>query len=275
MKNKTPKPVSLTRTSVQSQLPYVPVVTILPPITDPQSQLYSLVILNDGIDDGLYSFQGSSLPEWIKIADLAGSSTEPANFFFAGPVSGAAAIPTFRAIDGLDLPIVKAVNITPVSVNASTTADQDLMTISIPANALNAVGKLLEIICFGTFDEDSGPTITFKVHVINSTPIDLAVLTFVPNTPGSTKTNLPWRLYIWIATGTAGVSGLLEVHGEFSSDPTTLSGRISAPQLDLNTARTSTIDLTLTQTIKITIAFSASSTSNVGRQRMMTASILN
>lgn len=295
----TPQLLSPGRSSIQGQIPYVPIVSTLPPTNDPQSQPYSLVILINGVADGIYSFDARTQPyKWTKVASIpttAGTvtnftvtdtaifavtnptttpnlalKTEVKNTLLAGPASGADAVPTFRALVTPDLPIVLEKNITQVSVNGNVTTDQTLMTFSIPANTLNTVGKVMEVVCYGNYDEDSGPVLT--VHVKFGTT---AIFTWTPNTPNTTKTNLPWRIYSHFITAATGASGTLEAHGEFSSDDKTTSGAIGSSQLDHNTAVSSALDLTAAQTISVTFAFSSASVANVARQRMMLIRIYN
>lgn len=266
---KKPSILSTGRTSIQSQIPYAKIVSTIPSLNDPQSQEGSLIILSSGIvaNDGIYSFHNNL---WTKVASLSTTfGNQAAATVFAGPISGAAAAPTFRLLTSTDLPIVKEANASPISVNANTTSEQDLSFVDFTPGELNRVGKVIELVCFGTFDNDTNPTITFRLKFSPATNI----LIFVPNTPSTTHTNLPWVLKAYLIVTATGASGNLEVHGEFSSDPSTSNGRISAPQLDLNTAVSSAVDLTAAQRLKITIQFSTGSVSNVGRQRMMLSKI--
>src|SRR6266404_6765386 len=98
-------------------------------------------------------------------------------------------------------------NITAVSVNANSTADQDLMSLTFAAGDLNTLTKLCHLYAFGTLDEDSGPTIVFKLK-IGST----AIITLTPNTPGTTKTGLGWGFQALLTTSAIGASGNFEAH---------------------------------------------------------------
>lgn len=274
MPNKKPTILSTGRTSIQGQIPFIPFVISLPSINDPQSQNGSQVILSSGVaaNDGIYSFDGRTQPGiWTKVASIGTSfGIQTANFVYAGPTSGAAALPTFRLLTTPDIPIVKEANINAISVNANTTSQQDLNFVDFSPTELNRAGRVVELVCFGTFDELSGPTITYRVLLGATT-----ILTFVPNTPSATATNLPWTLKAWLIVATIGATGTLEVHGEFTSDPSTSNGRVSTNQLDLITAVTGAVDLTSALRLKLTIAFSSGSTSNVGRQRLMVSKIYN
>lgn len=196
----------------------------------------------------------------------------PSNFFTQYTFDGRTSPGSWRNSPNLS-PSLLNVNITPVSVNANVTTDQVLMTFLIPANSINVINKTLNLICYGNLDELNGPTIVFKVVLVNGATTT-TLLSWTPNTPGVTKTGLPWRIYSTLITQATGVTGAIEVHGELSSDPSAVAGSIGQPILDLNVAPV-VVDLTLDQTLKILISFSTGSASNVGRQRMMTLQLLN
>jgi hypothetical protein len=286
------------RNFLQSSIPYVPIVSVLPAANDPITQNGSLIVLNNSGVYSIYNYDKST-NQWRQVGaagtvtsfvanpntifNVANSTTTPtltlinqnANLFLAGPSSGAAAPPAFRAIVGTDLPIILTKNITPVSVNANVTTDQILMTYSISAGVLNTVGKTLEFICYGNFDEVSGPTITFKIQLVSPTPTTVTILSWTPATASVSRSGLPFRVYGTIITASTGATGTLEAHGEVSCDGNITAGSSGSPMLDHNTAVTGAVDLTVAQTFQLTISFNAASVSNIGRQRMLLIKALN
>jgi hypothetical protein len=261
---------SLLGQAAQPQLPFAPWLPADPSLNDPQSQNGSLYV---DPANGLKGFDGSTQPGSWKTVPVGTFAAQSANFVFAGPASGTAAAPTFRALVEGDLPKLLDVDTTQVVVNGNVTTDQNMMTFTIPAGALNVIGKLLRITCYGNLDELNGPIVTFKVALVNGATTVVPV-NWVPNTPGVTKTNLGWAINAYLVTTATGVTGAVEPHGMVWVNPAVANGTDATAQVDLTTA-TVGIDLTLAQTLKIQIGFSVASTSNVGRQRMMILEVLN
>jgi len=163
----------------------------------------------------------------------------------------------------------RSVNITQVSVNANTTSDQDLMTYSLPASTLS-VGQLIRITCYGNLDFIALATnITFKIVMTSPAPTTVTLLSFLPVTPTGPLTNIPFRLEAILAPAAIGASGNFEAHGWMTVENKTSAGHQDFPQLDLNTAVTSNVDLTVAETLKVQVSFNSASASNVARQRMM------
>lgn len=236
----------------QPQIPYAPIVTVLPPLDNPQSQNGSLVQLDNGVGVRVqYEFDGrpNGANAWVI------SPTPPV-------------IPSASAYSLLDH------DITLVSVNANVTTNQTLMTYVIGAGVLNTVGKTIRVTCYGDLDELNGPTILFTLALVNGATVN-GMIAWTPNTPGVTKTGLPWMIKAELVTHATGVGGDMEAHGLVQVDPAKVAGTIGSPILDHNAAGPVAVDLTLAQTLTIFISFSTASASNVGRQRMMLIELLN
>ncbi len=165
------------------------------------------------------------------------------------------------------------VNITQVSVNAASTADQNLMVYQIPAGLLNVVGRTIRVSCRGNLDEDAGSgavTIRFKVKLGGVTVLD-----WTPNTPNVSRTNLPWHIEGLITCATTGATADVEAHGTCGVDDNSSSGSVTSDIGDHNTAVVGGVDLTVNADLQVTVSFSTSLATNVGRQRQMVVEILN
>lgn len=251
----------------QPQVAFAPWLLAAPTPSDPQSQDGSLYV---DTTNGLQGFDGTTAPGvWraVPVAATAFGSTA-AHKVLVGPTSGSA-VPTFRLLTETDLPPLLDVDITPVAVNAAVTTDQNLMSFVIPAGVLNTVGKVLRVTCYGNLDEDTGPTITFKLKLSST------LLTWTPSTPGATKTGLSWHIGAYLVTQSTGVNANFEVHGTCGVDSNNTGGSVTQDQLDRNAAAGGAVDLTANQTLQITIAFSTSLATNVGRQRTMILELMN
>ena len=123
-------------------------------------------------------------------------NTEPANTVFAGPVSGSAAVPTFRALVSADIPN-NAANTTGTASNITATSNSTLTTLTalslpgsqvtgnISGNAANVTG-IVNVANGGT-DLSSTPT-NGQLLIGNGTNYTLATLTQAAN-QGVTITN--------------------------------------------------------------------------------------
>jgi len=241
---KPSKPTGLygSRTSRQSQIPYAPIVSSLPLLNDPQSQNGSLVVLSSGnpIIDGLYSFTSSPLPgSWTQVSASN-------NYVLAG------------------------YNSTPVTVNANTTSEQNLMSVVLPDNILNQVGKVFRITSKGVYVVNAaGTDFTVRTY-INSTAISDHVLTLNPT---GTLVELGWRSVVEFIVTTNGALGNIETSWwgiaqvSTSTNPgeSTVDSRVS----------TLNLDTTGTPTIQIKCLFSVASINNACSQRILLVEKLN
>jgi hypothetical protein len=235
-----------------------------------------------GMGTGSVTSVGLSLPNIFTVSGSpvtgAGTltavlATEAANKVFAGPVSGAAAIPTFRLLVPADLSAqAPIVNVTPVTVSANVSTDQNLMSATVNAGVLNSVGRTLKLWGAGLFTTPalSAATITVKV---NLGAVTLATFTSSAN-PG-TVTNNSFNFELKITTQTAGATAVFEVHGNMTIDLGASPGQADSVFSDINTAVSSALDSTAANTLQITIAFSSASASNSATQRQMIGEFVN
>jgi hypothetical protein len=165
------------------------------------------------------------------------------------------------------------VNNTPVTVNGTVATDQNLMSFSVPAGALNALNKELEIFGAGTLNTVAATAVTAIVIKVKLGGITLA--TFTTTAPAASQVNTPWNFILYAGVTTAGTSGAVESHGDLRIR---LAAGAGASTLfsDVITAPVSSVDLTAAQTLQVTVALTgnAVSTNNV-TQRKMVSRLLN
>jgi hypothetical protein len=157
-------------------------------------------------------------------------------------------------------------NVTPVTVAASVTTDQNLMSVSIPAGTLNRVGRSLRVWCAGVYSTPAAQTeiLTFKVKFGALTLISIPI-----PSQSFTATNNQFNITGYLTTQTGGATGVFESHGNLVIDLGVGNLVADSTFADQNTAVSSTIDLTAAQTLQITVSASVASTSNSFTQRQM------
>lgn len=164
------------------------------------------------------------------------------------------------------------VSVSTVAVSANTTADQNLMSVSIPAGTLNRFQRSLKIHCAGVYSTPLGSTATVEIKVKLGT---LVVLDIISSANPGSVTNNKWLIDGWITTQSSGATGALEASGTMTIDLGALTTSPDTIFADTNSATVGPIDLTVAQTLQITIAFSAASASNVAVQRQMISETVN
>lgn len=169
------------------------------------------------------------------------------------------------------------INITPVTVNANSTAGQNLMSCTIPAGLLNTIGKTLKVWIAGFYTIPSGGTggtMTMSVQIAGS---DIC-----KRTPGANyvaaSTNNPWEMSCYITTQTAGASGKFEAQGVYNilNNLTQTASAATYPVLNTSTVPTGTVDTTIAETLQVVVTFSTNqSTANSATQRQLIVEVVN
>lgn len=164
------------------------------------------------------------------------------------------------------------VSTSPVTVNANTAGDQNLMSTTITAGLLNSVGKTLRVWGAGVYTTPAASvaTITIKIKL---GAVTLISITSSAN-PGSV-TNNNWNFNAYVTTQTAGATAVFEVHGNMVIDLGASPGLADSIFSDTNTAVSSSLDSTAAQTLQVTVAFSAASGSNSCTQRQIIVESVN
>ena len=183
-----------------------------------------------------------------------------------------------------DMPINRTVcvNVTPVTVAANVTTDQNLMACSLNANTLNVVGHTLRVYVAGVYSTAAASiaALSFKVKLCTVSGCGSGtVITPLPTTTGATSalsaSNLAFNLGGLITTQTAGASSAYEAHGTLTIDLSSTATVPDSAYNDTNTATVGTIDSTGALFLQITAAASAASTSNSFTERQLIVELVN
>jgi hypothetical protein len=174
-------------------------------------------------------------------------------------------------------------NVTPVTVNASTTSDQNLMSclIGYPTQWLSLY-KTLRIRLKGVYSTPASSTATINVkakfcHVrgcgsgVVITPVSITSAAL-----GSIQaTNNPFLFDANITVQTSGSSAAYEGSGQLAIDLASSASVTSSLFLDTNTATVGTNDATTSFYLQLTGAFSAASASNSITARQLIIETVN
>lgn len=178
------------------------------------------------------------------------------------------------------------VNVTPVTVNANVTTDQNLMAFTLPANCLNTVGRTLRIFVSGVYSTAAASTaqMTLEVKICSISGCASGnvadVIDITSTALGSvTVANNAWNGTFYVTTQTASTAGAWEAHGVFGIDEGALTSAADSFFNDTNTATVtgtpSAIDTTAQNFLQVTFAFSAASASNSVTQRQLVIDSVN
>ena len=151
---------------------------------------------------------------------------------------------------------------TPVTANANSTADQQLMELSLSAGYLNSLGRPFDFFGAGVYTTQAGqtPTLELKVKLCtvsgcgSGTVVTLADITTAATTANSP--NVSWNLDVLGTNHATGATGNLEVHGNLTADLGNLISVADTIYTDTNTAVSANIDLTAALFVDWTVKFS-------------------
>lgn len=180
-------------------------------------------------------------------------------------------LPLIGAAGSAFNPVTSASPVT--TSGGSTTNDQLMMELALPANFLNFATQPTEFFAAGVYTLPSGqtPQLTVKIKLCtvsgcgSGTVVTLVSIQTAAAT--ASVTNLPWNLRTTGLTVATGASGTLEIHGSVIADIGSLTTSSDTVYNDTNTTVSSTINLTGPLYVDFTFAFSSSSSSNVATQR--------
>jgi hypothetical protein len=164
-------------------------------------------------------------------------------------------------------------SVTPVTATANTTADQQLMELTMSAGYFNSLRQPFLFNGAGVFTTPIAqtPTLTFKVKLCtvsgcgSGTVVTLVSIVTTATLASSTNNN--WNFSFLGYTATTGATGNLEIHGPLSVDLGALGTSPDSIFNDVNTAVSGNIDLTAALFVDFTVATSTGSASNAITQR--------
>lgn len=180
---------------------------------------------------------------------------------------------------------VLCVSVSPVTVNTSTTSDQNLQSCSTGTGAveiMNTVGRTLRVTMNGVYSNvvTSQPTVTLKVKFCSVSGCGSGtVISPISITSSATSatavTNEPADLTGTITTAVTGASSTYEAHGIMTIDLSTTASAADTVFADTNTATVGTIDSGNQIFIQFAVAFSVASTSNSYTSRQVMVEVIN
>jgi lysophospholipase L1-like esterase len=172
--------------------------------------------------------------------------------------------------------VVTCSNVTPVTVSANTASDQILMACTLPAGALNGIGRIMTVTVAGVYSTPaaSTSTITLKAKLCTVSGCGSGtVITPISITSAALgalqATNDPFSMQFDSITQTGLTSAAFEAHGSMSIDLAAAATSATTVYNDQNTATVGTIDSTAQLFLQITGAFSNASASNTMTQRSL------
>jgi hypothetical protein len=165
-------------------------------------------------------------------------------------------------------------NVTPVTVSANVATDQNLMTCSVPSQTLGWVGRTLKVSLAGVYSTPAASTTAVVVKIkLGSLTLGSWTSTALA---GIQATNDQFNIEdAKFTVQTAGATASLESHGNLVIDLGVGNTVPDSTFADVNTATVGTVDLTATQTLQITIAFTVASGSNTATQRQLVVEAVN
>jgi hypothetical protein len=173
------------------------------------------------------------------------------------------------------------VNVTPVTVAANVTTDQNLQACSLSANLLNVVGRTLKVYVAGNFSTAAASvaSLTFKVKLCTvsgcgSGTVISPITTATGATSALTASSLSFSQTSLISTQTAGASSAYEAHGALTIDLSATAATSDSIYGDTNTATVGTIDSTAALFLQVTVSASAASTSNSFTERQLVVEVI-
>lgn len=207
----------------------------------------------------------------VRLALGIGAADEGAWFYATDTQQGwqvASGAWTMRA------PYPTSVNTTPVTVNANSVADQNLMSWSIAAGYLNVVGKTVRGFAAGVYTTQAleVPTLTFRLKLGGVT-----LASWVSSAAIASATSVPWNLDFEASVNASGGTGNLETHGTLQIDLGATGTVTLMAFADDQNAPSAAIDLAAAQSLQLTVAFStqpAGAPFNSATERQLSAGIM-
>jgi hypothetical protein len=230
-----------------------------------------------GSGAGLTNLNAASLATGTAPPARLGTGTPGTANFLRGDgtyASGLTGGLTLGTVAGANSPVgvLAVVNTTTVTANANATTAQNLMGYAVPAATLNAAGKTLQVFGAGlaTINTTATVTIAIKLGTVTLASWTAASIT-------ATVASLPWNFQATLTTALAGATGTIEAHGLLTLKGSA-GGGAATGYIDGNTTVSAAVDLTVAQTLQVTVTFSANGAggnANNASQRLLTVELAN
>lgn len=149
----------------------------------------------------------------------------------------------------------RAANIPQQTALSAITTAQNLFTQVMGAGSLNLVGRTLRVRGTVIYSTTSTNVATITIAVKLGSVTLCSITTAATNTAASS--NLPIQFEFMLTVATAGSAGMINAHGQVTANIGTAAAPNTAIYLDTNTAAQGPVDLTVPETLAMTIAASA------------------
>jgi hypothetical protein len=156
---------------------------------------------------------------------------------------------------GIVTPAVRIANIAPQTALSAITTPQNLFTQVMAAGTLNQVGRTLRVRGTVIYSTTSANVATITIAIKLGAVTLCSITTAATNTAASS--NLPIQFEFLLTVVTAGSAGMINAHGSVTANIGTVAAAVATTYLDTNTAAQGPVDLTVAETLAVTIAASA------------------
>jgi hypothetical protein len=156
---------------------------------------------------------------------------------------------------GVVVAAARAASIGQQTALSNITTPQNLFSQAIPAGAWNLVGRTLRVRGTAIYSTTSTNVATLTIAIKLGSVVLCSITTAATNTAAST--NLPIQFEFQLTVATAGTAGMINAHGSVTANIGTAAAPSTSVSLDTNTAAQGPVDLTVAETLAVTIAASA------------------
>jgi hypothetical protein len=156
---------------------------------------------------------------------------------------------------GVVVASARAANIAQQAALSNITTAQNLFTQVMAAGSLNLVGRTLRVRGTVIYSTTSTNVATITIAVKLGAVTLCSITTAATNTAASS--NLPIQFEFLLTVVTAGSAGMINAHGSVTANIGTVAAPNTAIYLDTNVAAQGPVDLTIAETLAVTIAASA------------------
>jgi hypothetical protein len=152
---------------------------------------------------------------------------------------------------GLVVGAARLANIPTQPALTNITGAQTVFSQSIPAGALNLIGRSLRIRGSMIYSTTSTNVATITIGLMIGATTLCAITTAATNTAASS--NLPLQFDFSLTVASTGTSGTINSHGQVTANVGTAAAPVTGVYLDSNTGPSGAINLTAAQTISVAI----------------------
>lgn len=187
------------------------------------------------------------------VSGSAGKTTDSPGALIADQLTGLLGVVTVA--QGLVVGAARFANIgTQTALTAITTA-QNLVSQTFSAGLLNTVGRSVRVRGSLVYNTTSTNVATITLALKLGAVTLCTMTTAATNTAAST--NLPIQFDFTLTVVTTGTAATINSHGRIAANIGTTAAPVTVIYLDTNVAPSSAIDLTIAETLTVTIAASA------------------